>query len=149
MRPLPAEHVQTAVEVTGRFPRVHGAPVHVGSAKGAAATSAPAMRAARSSTRDSGTRGTFLWPTRGTPAAPDTWHSRGARHVSLPRRPTRGTPAAPDTWHSRGADLGIADVGTPDYGDAVSVRDGEVTCFWACGVTPQQARHRQHHRIPV
>jgi len=27
----------------------------------------------------------------------------------------------------------------PDYGDAVTVRDGEVPVFWACGVTPQAA----------
>merc|ERR1711957_929666 len=27
----------------------------------------------------------------------------------------------------------------PDYGDAVSVKDGEVPVFWACGVTPQNA----------
>jgi uncharacterized protein YcsI (UPF0317 family) len=33
--------------------------------------------------------------------------------------------------------LGIADVGAPDYGDPVELRDGEVPVFWACGVTPQ------------
>ena len=31
MRPIPASQVTTAVQVTGRMPRVHGAPVHVGS----------------------------------------------------------------------------------------------------------------------
>ena len=30
MRPIPAAQVATAVQVTGRMPRVHGAPVHVG-----------------------------------------------------------------------------------------------------------------------
>ncbi|MCF6473857.1 putative hydro-lyase [Nonomuraea sp. MG754425] len=30
MRPVPAELVKTAVEVTGRYPMVHGAPVHTG-----------------------------------------------------------------------------------------------------------------------
>ncbi|MEU5864008.1 MULTISPECIES: putative hydro-lyase [unclassified Nonomuraea] len=30
MRPVPEELVETAVEVTGRYPRVHGSPVHVG-----------------------------------------------------------------------------------------------------------------------
>lgn len=30
MRPVPAELVERAVEVTGRYPAVHGAPVHVG-----------------------------------------------------------------------------------------------------------------------
>jgi uncharacterized protein YcsI (UPF0317 family) len=33
--------------------------------------------------------------------------------------------------------LGIADLGAPDYGDPVEVRDGELPVFWACGVTPQ------------
>jgi uncharacterized protein YcsI (UPF0317 family) len=31
MRPIPAAEVVTAVQVTGRMPQVHGAPVHVGS----------------------------------------------------------------------------------------------------------------------
>src|SRR3954449_242944 len=31
MRPVPADLVVTAVQVTGRMPQVHGAPVHVGS----------------------------------------------------------------------------------------------------------------------
>jgi len=35
------------------------------------------------------------------------------------------------------ASLGIDDLGTPDYGDPVEVRPGEVPVFWACGVTPQ------------
>lgn len=33
--------------------------------------------------------------------------------------------------------LGIGDLGRPDWGDAVPVREGEVPVFWACGVTPQ------------
>jgi len=37
------------------------------------------------------------------------------------------------------AALGIADLGAPDFGDPVAVRDGEVPVFWACGVTPQAA----------
>jgi uncharacterized protein YcsI (UPF0317 family) len=35
------------------------------------------------------------------------------------------------------AAIGISDLGAPDYGDAVEVRDGELPVFWACGVTPQ------------
>jgi len=35
--------------------------------------------------------------------------------------------------------IGIRDLATPDYGDAVEVRDGELPVFWACGVTPQSA----------
>jgi uncharacterized protein YcsI (UPF0317 family) len=35
------------------------------------------------------------------------------------------------------AELGIGDLGAPDYGEPVEVRAGEVPVFWACGVTPQ------------
>jgi uncharacterized protein YcsI (UPF0317 family) len=35
--------------------------------------------------------------------------------------------------------IGIADLGRPDYGDAVEVMPGELPVFWACGVTPQAA----------
>jgi uncharacterized protein YcsI (UPF0317 family) len=35
--------------------------------------------------------------------------------------------------------LGIADLARPDFGDAVTIRAGEVPMFWACGVTPQVA----------
>ena len=35
------------------------------------------------------------------------------------------------------AALGIRDLGRPDFGDAVTIRHGEVPVFWACGVTPQ------------
>ena len=69
MRPVPAAQVVTAVQVTGRMPQVHGAPVHVGDS----------------------------------------------------------------------ASLGIADLGRPDYGDALEVVEGDVPVFWACGVTPQAA----------
>jgi uncharacterized protein YcsI (UPF0317 family) len=37
------------------------------------------------------------------------------------------------------AELGIDDLGAPDYGDPVELRDGEIPVFWACGVTPQAA----------
>ena len=33
--------------------------------------------------------------------------------------------------------IGIKDLAHPDYGDAVTIRDGEVPVFWPCGVTPQ------------
>lgn len=67
MRPIPYEQVPRAVQVTSRFPGVHGAPVHIGD---------PSL-------------------------------------------------------------IGISDLAKPDYGDAVSIREGEVPVFWACGVTPQ------------
>jgi uncharacterized protein YcsI (UPF0317 family) len=69
MRPMTPQDAIKAVQVTSRFPSVHGAPVHV------------------------------------------------------------GDPEA----------IGIHNIDAPDYGDAVSIRDGEVPVFWACGVTPQAA----------
>ena len=36
-------------------------------------------------------------------------------------------------------EIGIGDLSSPDYGDAVEVAVGEVPVFWACGVTPQAA----------
>ncbi len=33
--------------------------------------------------------------------------------------------------------IGIVDIDKPDYGDSVSIKDGEVPVFWPCGVTPQ------------
>lgn len=37
------------------------------------------------------------------------------------------------------AALGIADLSRPDYGDAAAVHPGEISLFWACGVTSQAA----------
>ena len=36
-------------------------------------------------------------------------------------------------------DLGISDLGAPDFGDAVEIPAGWTPVFWACGVTPQAA----------
>jgi uncharacterized protein YcsI (UPF0317 family) len=33
--------------------------------------------------------------------------------------------------------LGIANLSTPDFGDAVHAEPGDIPVFWACGVTPQ------------
>lgn len=35
--------------------------------------------------------------------------------------------------------IGIRDLATPDYGDAVELKADELPVFWACGVTPQAA----------
>ncbi|WP_338838491.1 putative hydro-lyase [Kurthia gibsonii] len=67
MRPIPEADVVRAVQVTSRFPSVHGAPLHIGN---------------------------------------------------------------PET-------IGIQDLSKPDFGDAVTIKEGEVPVFWACGVTPQ------------
>lgn len=37
------------------------------------------------------------------------------------------------------AEIGIADVTKPGFGDAVTIRNDEIPVFWACGVTPQLA----------
>ena len=67
MRPLtPAQAIQS-VEVTARYTKAHGAPIHI------------------------------------------------------------GDPAA----------IGVTAIDRPDFGDAVTIRPGEVPVFWACGVTPQ------------
>jgi uncharacterized protein YcsI (UPF0317 family) len=67
MRPMKPADAIRAVQITSRFPSVHGAPVHLG----------------------------------------------------MPEQ------------------IGISDIGTPDYGDAVPVGADEMPVFWACGVTPQ------------
>jgi len=67
MRPFIAADAIRAIQITSRFPSVHGAPVHIGDP----------------------------------------------------------------------SQIGIADLGQPDYGDAVTVHDNEIPVFWACGVTPQ------------
>ena len=33
--------------------------------------------------------------------------------------------------------IGIKDISRPDFGDAVTVKEGEIPVFWCCGVTPQ------------
>jgi uncharacterized protein YcsI (UPF0317 family) len=35
------------------------------------------------------------------------------------------------------AQIGIADLSQPDWGEAVQIKEGEVPVYWACGVTPQ------------
>ena len=33
--------------------------------------------------------------------------------------------------------IGVKDISSPEFGDAVTVNQGEVPVFWCCGVTPQ------------
>ena len=40
------------------------------------------------------------------------------------------------------AAIGIRDLSRPDYGEAVTIKEGEVPVFWPCGVTPQNALMR-------
>lgn len=37
------------------------------------------------------------------------------------------------------AAIGISNINRPNFGESVSIKDGEVPVFWACGVTPQVA----------
>ncbi|MBM7702090.1 putative hydro-lyase [Metabacillus iocasae] len=67
MRPFLAADAIRAVEVTSRFPSVHGSPVHIGNPE----------------------------------------------------------------------QIGIHNLSQPDFGDTVTLKDGEIPVFWACGVTPQ------------
>ena len=69
MRPFKAADAIRAIQITSRFPAVHGAPVHIGDP----------------------------------------------------------------------LQIGVSDLSTPDYGDAVDVLPDEIPMFWACGVTPQAA----------
>lgn len=44
------------------------------------------------------------------------------------------------------AEIGVADLARPDWGDAPVLEPGDVPVFWACGVTGQQAL--RHARLP-
>ena len=35
--------------------------------------------------------------------------------------------------------IGISDINKPDFGDSVTINEGELPVFWPCGVTPQAA----------
>lgn len=53
------------------------------------------------------------------------------RDVTRPFREMHGEPMA---WGLGAAkELGITDLGKPDFGDVVEVNDGEVPVFWVCG----------------
>jgi uncharacterized protein YcsI (UPF0317 family) len=56
-----------------------------------------------------------------------------ARDVTRPFRIGHGEPVA---WGDP-AQLGIADLLRPDYGDPPLLEPGDVPVFWGCGVTPQ------------
>ena len=56
-----------------------------------------------------------------------------------------GAHGGPIHWGDPAA-LGL-DLSAPDWGDAVSIREGEIPVFWACGVTPQTAI--EEARLPL
>ncbi len=66
-----------------------------------------------------------------------------ARRISAAFPQAHGAPIATGDP----AQLGIADLGAPDYGEAVDIRPGEVPVYWACGVTPQNVLRAA--RLPI
>lgn len=46
-------------------------------------------------------------------------------------------------------DIGIKDIHQPDFGDAVTIRTGEIPVFWACGVTTQTALENAKPEIAI
>lgn len=64
-----------------------------------------------------------------------------AEQVEEVKRITSSFPGAhggPVHWGDP-SELGLTELGKPHWGEAVTVKDGEVPVFWACGVTPQTA----------
>ncbi|OQD67169.1 hypothetical protein PENDEC_c043G00707 [Penicillium decumbens] len=67
------------------------------------------------------------------------------REVTRPYLSTHGEPVA---WGWNGAkQLGIVNIGQPDFGEPQLFEEGEVPVFWACGVTPQMAVESAGHLI--
>lgn len=64
-----------------------------------------------------------------------------------PQQAQQATKITASLGHAHGApihigdpsQIGIQNLSQPDYGDAVTIQDGEEPVFWACGVTPTQA----------
>ncbi|MDC1383383.1 putative hydro-lyase [Candidatus Puniceispirillum sp.] len=55
---------------------------------------------------------------------------------------------APVHWGNP-ADIGIADLNAPDWGDPSPIGDCEIAVFWACGVTPQAAILQAKPKISI
>ena len=56
-----------------------------------------------------------------------------ARRISRQYPQAHGAPIATGDP----AEIGIADLSQPDWGDAVEIQPDEIPVYWACGVTPQ------------
>ena len=74
-----------------------------------------------------------------TPSQASEAYAITSRYPAVRGAPLCSTPEDPDTLITDPAELGIEDLGRPDFGDAVPVYPGEVPVFWACGVTSQTA----------
>ena len=69
--------------------------------------------------------------------APLSAGANRARHRD--HRPLSHDARCADPRRRARASWGSHDLAPPDFGEAVTIRDGEVPVFWACGVTPQLA----------
>ena len=58
-----------------------------------------------------------------------------AAAATSPLKKSHGAPI----WIGNPADIGIENIDEPDYGDRVYPNDGDVCCFWACGVSAASA----------
>ena len=47
------------------------------------------------------------------------------------------------------AAIGIKDINHPDFGDSVTIKNGEIPVFWPCGVTPQAAIMAAKPRLAI
>jgi uncharacterized protein YcsI (UPF0317 family) len=77
------------------------------------------------------------------PLTPD--QARQAVEVTSRFERVHGAPVQigePDT-------IGIKRLDRPDYGDAVTIRKGEIPVFWACGVTPVEAIIRARPEVAI
>jgi uncharacterized protein YcsI (UPF0317 family) len=77
------------------------------------------------------------------PMSPE--QARRATQITAPCTSVHGAPVHtgdPET-------IGIIHLDRPDYGDAVTIRPGEVPVFWACGVTPLEAIHRAAPELAI
>ncbi len=71
-----------------------------------------------------------------------------ARHAERITQEMPGSHGGPVHFGDPGA-IGIRDVQTPDYGDAVEIRADEIPVFWACGVTPLEAILRAKPELAI
>lgn len=68
-----------------------------------------------------------------------------AKAITEPLRHAHGAPV----HIGQAADIGIADLSAPDFGESVTIGPEEVPVFWACGVTPMEAIVRAKPQIAI
>jgi len=73
------------------------------------------------------------------------WQVDAAKRVTAAFPGTHGEPV----HAGEPAAIGICDLDRPDYGEAVTIRPGEIPVFWACGVTPMEAIMRAKPDIAI